>query len=66
MNFPIETSRLLLRPMLAADVDELLIIFADPKAMASFNEPPFTRAQMERWTQRNLHRLIEIRPFMWT
>ena len=54
MNFPLETPRLLLRPMLAADVNELLLIFSDPQVMASFNEPPFTRQQMERWTQRNL------------
>lgn len=50
----LETPRLLLRPMQAPDIDDLLHIFADPKVMAAFNEPPFTRAQMERWTQRNL------------
>lgn len=50
----IETERLLLRPMQAADVDDLLLIFADPKVMAAFEEPVFDRAQMERWIRRNL------------
>lgn len=40
--------------MMAEDVDALLVIFADPLVMASFNEPPFVRAQMERWVNRNL------------
>jgi ribosomal-protein-alanine N-acetyltransferase len=50
----IETARLLLRPMIWSDVDALLHIFSDPKVMASFGEPPFDRARMERWVQRNL------------
>ena len=50
----IETARLRLRPMQAADVDELLAIFADPRVMASFNSPPFNREQMEGWVGRNL------------
>src|SRR5437773_9519859 len=50
----IETQRLLLRPMEPSDVDALLQIFADPKVMASFREPPFDRYRMERWVQRNL------------
>jgi len=40
--------------MLATDIDALLLIFTDPKVMAAFNHPPFTRAQMERWLKRNL------------
>jgi ribosomal-protein-alanine N-acetyltransferase len=55
----IETSRLLLRPMQAADVDDLWRIFADPKVMAAFGVPPFDREQMERWTQRNLEHQLE-------
>jgi RimJ/RimL family protein N-acetyltransferase len=50
----IQTSRLLLRPMRADDVDALLTIFSDPKVMASFDGVLFEREQMERWVQRNL------------
>ena len=50
----LETERLLLRPMLATDIDALHIIFSDPKVMAAFNHPPFTREQMQAWLQRNL------------
>jgi RimJ/RimL family protein N-acetyltransferase len=54
MNSPLETERLILRPMLQTDLDALLLIFTDPKVMAAFNHPPFTREQMQRWLQRNL------------
>ncbi len=50
----IETARLLLRPMQAEDVDDLLAIFADPKVMASFGGVLFDRRQMEGWVRRNL------------
>lgn len=50
----IETARLLLRPMRAEDVDDLLGIFADPRVMASFGGVIFGRGQMERWVRRNL------------
>ncbi|MCU0507696.1 MAG: GNAT family N-acetyltransferase [Anaerolineae bacterium] len=50
----IETSRLLLRPMVTRDLAGLLGIFADPKVMASFSEEPFTPEQMRRWLDRNL------------
>jgi RimJ/RimL family protein N-acetyltransferase len=50
----LETARLLLRPMQATDVDALLLIFTDPKVMASFGGELFNRPQMERWLQRNL------------
>ena len=50
----LETPRLQLRLMQADDVDALLAIFADPKVMASFGVPPFDRAQMMQWVQRNL------------
>ena len=50
----IETARLVLRPMRATDLDELLQIFADPKVMASFGGILFGRAEMEQWIQRNL------------
>jgi [ribosomal protein S5]-alanine N-acetyltransferase len=50
----LETARLLLRPMHAADLDDLLLIFSDPKVMASFDGVLFDRAQMAQWLQRNL------------
>src|SRR5262245_24340823 len=50
----LETPRLHLRLMQANDVDHLLAIFADPKVMAAFGVPPFDRAQMTQWVQRNL------------
>ena len=50
----LETKRLILRPMQAADIDDLLVIFTDPKVMAAFDSPPFDREQMSRWLQRNL------------
>src|SRR5579871_4616946 len=50
----IETTRLRLRPMQPEDTDALLQIFADPLVMAAFNEPPFTREQMQCWLQSNL------------
>jgi RimJ/RimL family protein N-acetyltransferase len=40
--------------MHADHVDALLIIFSDPKVMASFDGVLFSREQMERWVQRNL------------
>jgi [ribosomal protein S5]-alanine N-acetyltransferase len=51
---PIETARLLLRPMVAEDVEPLLGVFADPRVMAAFESEPFDRAAMERWVRRNL------------
>jgi RimJ/RimL family protein N-acetyltransferase len=53
-NARLETMRLLLRPMLETDLDALLLIFTDPRVMAAFDHPPFTRQQMQRWLQRNL------------
>jgi len=50
----LETKRLILRPMQAADIDDLLLIFTDPKVMDAFDSPPFDREQMSRWLQRNL------------
>ena len=50
----IETPRLILRPMRAEDVDDLPAVLGDPRVMASFGEPPFDRARMERWVRRNL------------
>ncbi len=50
----IETDRLLLRPMRLDDVDPLLAVFGDPAVMAAFGVPPFDRAAMEQWVQRNL------------
>ena len=50
----IETDRLLLRPMRIDDVEPLLDVFGDPAVMAAFSVPPFDRAAMEQWVQRNL------------
>ncbi|MHC4862047.1 MAG: GNAT family N-acetyltransferase [Planctomycetota bacterium] len=50
----IDTSRLTLRLMTRDDVDDMLVIFADPRVMASFGVPPFDRTRMERWVDRNL------------
>jgi ribosomal-protein-alanine N-acetyltransferase len=50
----LETPRLRLRLMRADDGDALFAIFADPKVMAAFHLPPFDRAQMMQWVQRNL------------
>jgi ribosomal-protein-alanine N-acetyltransferase len=50
----LETPRLHLRRMELSDLDDLLLIFGDPKVMASFNTPPFNLQQMEHWIQRNL------------
>jgi RimJ/RimL family protein N-acetyltransferase len=50
----IETQRLVLRSMRPSDIDALLLIFTDPKVMASFGGELFTREQMGRWLQRNL------------
>ena len=50
----LETQRLLLRPMLATDLEALYGIFTDPRVMASFGVEPFNREQMQAWLQRNL------------
>lgn len=55
----IETPRLVLRTMQPLDIDALLLIFTDPKVMASFGAELFTRAQMERWVRRNLDHQAE-------
>jgi RimJ/RimL family protein N-acetyltransferase len=50
----LETPRLILRPMLATDLEALLLIFTDPRVMACFGVGPFSREQMGAWLQRNL------------
>lgn len=55
----IETPRLVLRSMRPSDIDALLIIFTDPRVMASFGGDLFTREQMEGWLQRNLDHQAE-------
>jgi [ribosomal protein S5]-alanine N-acetyltransferase len=40
--------------MQATDLDDLLLIFSDPKVMAAFDAEPFDRHQMVQWLQRNL------------
>ncbi len=59
INNRIETPRLVLRSMQPSDIDALLLIFTDPKVMASFGGELFTREQMERWLQRNLDHQAE-------
>ncbi len=55
----IETPRLVLRSMQSSDFDALLLIFTDPKVMASFAAEPFTSEQMHGWLQRNLDHQAE-------
>ena len=50
----LETSRLMLRAMQAADIDDLLLIFSDPRVMVAFDSELFDRPQMAQWLQRNL------------
>ncbi len=40
--------------MKSTDFDDLLLIFTDPKVMASFDSAPLNREQMMFWLQRNL------------
>ena len=55
----LETTRLLLRPMQARDIDDLLCIFTDRKVMAAFDSAPFDQQQMAQWLQRNLDHQAE-------
>ena len=55
----INTPRLLLRTMQPSDIDALLLIFTDPQVMASFGGELFTRADMQRWLERNLQHQAE-------
>jgi ribosomal-protein-alanine N-acetyltransferase len=50
----IETKRLVLRKMAREDLDDLLLIFTDPKVMASFGGGLFDREKMEKWVKHNL------------
>ena len=50
----LETERLLLRSMVADDLDDLVGIFGDPLVMAAFREAPLDREQVRRWLERNL------------
>lgn len=50
----LETKRLILRPMRAADIDDLLVVFTDPNVMSAFDSGPFDRGQMSNWLGRNL------------
>src|SRR5437868_10119736 len=54
LNSMLETLRLRLRLMSADILKALLAIFADPRVMAAFDEPPFDHPRMARWLQRNL------------
>jgi RimJ/RimL family protein N-acetyltransferase len=53
-DLQLETPRLRLRLMQTSDLEDLLVIFGDPKVMASFGAATFNREQMEAWMQRNL------------
>jgi RimJ/RimL family protein N-acetyltransferase len=55
----IETARLRLRSLRHGDLEDLLGIFGDPQVMAAFGEPPFTRAQMQRWLDSHLEHQAE-------
>jgi ribosomal-protein-alanine N-acetyltransferase len=50
----LETERLLLRPMNADDLDDLLGIFGDPAVMAAFRAEPLDREHVRAWLERNL------------
>lgn len=50
----LETERLLLRSMVAEDLDDLVGIFGDPLVMAAFRAAPLDREQVRRWLERNL------------
>jgi RimJ/RimL family protein N-acetyltransferase len=65
----LETERLVLRPMTAGDLDDLLGIFGDPAVMAAFREKPLDREQVRAWLERNLEHqrahgfgLLAVRP----
>ena len=45
----LEKKRFLLRPMLESDINALLLIFTDPKVMAAFDHPLFTRYEIRYW-----------------
>jgi ribosomal-protein-alanine N-acetyltransferase len=51
----LETERLILRKMTSEDLDQLLLIFSDPKVMQSFGGILFDRAMMGKWVSRNLN-----------
>lgn len=53
-DLQLETTRLCLRSMRSSDLDDLLMIFGDPKVMAFFGGAIFDRRQMKRWMQRNI------------
>jgi RimJ/RimL family protein N-acetyltransferase len=40
--------------MQPTDLDDLLLIFGDPRVMAAFDSQPFNRERMAAWLQRNL------------
>lgn len=54
MRPALNTERLVLRPMVADDLDDLLAIFGDPTVMDAFRAAPLDREQVGRWLQRNL------------
>ena len=55
----IETKRIILRRMTEDDTDQLLLIFTDPRVMASFDGLLFDRTKMEAWVRRNLEHQIK-------
>jgi ribosomal-protein-alanine N-acetyltransferase len=50
----LETERLVLSSMSAADLEGLLALFGDPEVMAAFDDKAFTREQVCRWLERDL------------
>jgi predicted Zn-dependent peptidase len=51
----LETTHLLLRPMLASDVEQFLTLFGDRQFIAAFDAEPFDREQM---TGRPLYHIV--------
>lgn len=49
INLRLETERLILRSMLATDIDALHLIFTDPNVMTSFGGELLNHDQMQRW-----------------
>lgn len=51
--------------MKAGDAGSLLGLFGDPGFMAAFDSPPFDKAQMDWWVERNLEHQSEYGYGLW-
>ncbi|QNI69393.1 GNAT family N-acetyltransferase [Cyanobium sp. NS01] len=54
----LETKRLILREMTLDDIDDLLEVLSDPKAM-QFYPKPFDRQMTQMWIERNMQRYAQ-------